>query len=94
MGKTFGEVLRGAWRSQDGDAGLARLRAALEVLTGELNRAVDGTPEAQHARGQLIELTEAIRSATERASDELRPELISMLRQANAELRRLSHLDS
>jgi hypothetical protein len=59
----------------------------------QLDRAVDGTPEAQQARAQLVHLTESIRAAAERAGDELRPELVSMLRQANAELRRRTRLD-
>ena len=59
----------------------------------ELNRAVEGTPQAEQAREQLVHLTESIRSAAERTSDELRPELLSMLRQANAEIRRLTRLD-
>jgi hypothetical protein len=94
LGKTFGDVLRGAWRGQDGEAGLGRLRDSLESLIGELNRAVEGTPDAQLARDQLVQLTESIRASAERASGELRPELVSMLRQANAELRRLAHLEA
>lgn len=91
--KTVGDVLRDAWQRQDNDAGLARLRESLQYLLQDVNRAVDGTPEAQHARDQLGRLTESIRAAAARASDDLRPELVSMLRQGNAELRRLTHLD-
>ena len=93
LGKTLGDVLRGAWRGQDNEAGLGRLRDSLESLIAELNRAVEGTPEAQQAREQLLQLTESIRASAERASGELRPELVSMLRQANAELRRFTRRD-
>jgi ElaB/YqjD/DUF883 family membrane-anchored ribosome-binding protein len=93
LGKTLGDVLRGAWQRQDADAGLNRLRDSLEAMIGDMNRAADGTPEAQEARDQFVHLTERIRAAAERAGDELRPELVSMLRQANAELRRLTRLD-
>jgi hypothetical protein len=93
LGKTLGDMLRGAWQGQDNDAGLGHLRDALDSMIGELNRAVDGTPEAQQARDQLVHLTESIRAAAARAGDEMRPELVSLLRQANAELRRLTHLD-
>jgi hypothetical protein len=88
LGKTLGDALRGAWQRQD-EAGLGALRDSLESMIQEVNRAVEGTPEAQDARAQLVQVTERIRAAAERASDELRPELVSMLRQANAELRRL-----
>ena len=93
IGKTLGDVLRGAWQRQDADAGLNRLRDSLQSMIEDMNRAVDGTPEAQEARDQFVHLTERMRAAAERAGDELRPELASLLRQANAELRRLTRLD-
>jgi len=93
IGKTLGDVLRGAWPRQDTDAGLNRLRDALQAMIQDMNRTVDGTPEAQEARDQFVHVTEKLRAAAERAGDELRPELVSMLRQANAELRRLTRLD-
>ncbi|MCA1646387.1 MAG: hypothetical protein LC797_13315 [Chloroflexi bacterium] len=93
LGKTLGDVVRDAWRRQDTDAGLGRLRDSLDAMVRDVNRAVEGTPDAQQARDQFVHLTDSLRAAAERASDELRPELLSMLRQANGELRRLSGLD-
>ena len=93
LGKTLGEALRSAWQGQVNDPGLRGLREGLQSMIEDLNRAVDGSPEAQQARDQLVRLTESIRAAAERAGDEVRPELLSMLRQANAELRRLARLD-
>lgn len=93
LGRTLGDVLRGVWRGQDDAAGLGRLREALDVLLLELNRSVEGTPEARQAREQVVRLAESIRSAAERAGEEVRPELLSMLRQANAELRRRAGLE-
>ncbi|MDQ6671489.1 MAG: hypothetical protein M3069_12190 [Chloroflexota bacterium] len=96
LGKTLGDVLRRAWQRPDGEDGLGRLRDSLRSLISELNRAAEGTPEAQQAqqaREQLVHLTESLRAAAERAGDEIRPELLKMLRQANAELRRLALLN-
>jgi hypothetical protein len=93
LGKTLGDVVRDAWQRQDGDAGVGRLRDSLQSTIEDLNRTVEGTPEARQARDQFVQVTESIRAAAERASDELRPELLSMLRQANAELRRRAGLD-
>ena len=93
LGKTLGDALRGAWQRQDTEAGLGPLRDSLQSMIQDVNRAIDGTPEAQQARDQLVRLTESIRAAAERAGDEVRPELLTMLRQANAELRRLTRLD-
>jgi ElaB/YqjD/DUF883 family membrane-anchored ribosome-binding protein len=94
LATTLGDVLRKAWQRQDDDgAGLGQLRDSLQSMIQELNNAIDGTPEAQQARVQLVHLTESIRTAAEQAGDELRPELVSLLRQANAELRRRTRLD-
>jgi hypothetical protein len=93
LGRTFGDVVRNAWQGQDNDAGLGQLRETLDAMIAELNKAVAGTPQAEQAREQLVHLSESIRAAAERTSEELRPELLSMLRQANAEIRRLTRLD-
>jgi hypothetical protein len=93
LGKTVGDVLRTAWQSPDADSGIGRLRELLTSAIQELNGAVDGTPEAQQARDQFLRVTESLRAAAERAGDEVRPELVRLLRQANAELRRRSGLD-
>jgi hypothetical protein len=92
LGKTVGDVLRSAWQRQDDD-GLGRLRDSLDYLVKDVNRTIDGTPEAQQARDQFARFASSMREAAERAGDELRPELLSMLRQANAEIRRFTHLD-
>src|SRR5438105_3986539 len=93
LGKTFGDVLRSAWEREGDDAGLAGLRDSLQSMLQEVNRTVDGTPEAQQARDQLAQLTDSIRAAAERANEKLPPELVSLLRQANTELRRVTRLD-
>jgi hypothetical protein len=93
LGKTLGDIVREAWQRQDSDATLGQMRDSLQSMIQELNRAVEGTPEAKQARDQIVNMTESIRAAAERTGDELRPELLSMLRQANAELRRRTRLD-
>ena len=93
LGKTLGDALRGAWQRQDTEDGLGLLRESLKSMIADLNRAIEGTPEGQQAREQLVRVTESIREAAARAGDEVRPELLSMLRQANSELRRRTRLD-
>src|SRR5713226_8159383 len=96
LGKTLGDAVWAAWGGQDGQARGRELQISLQAIVDEVNRAVDqgiATPEAQQAREQLGRLTESLRVATERTTEELRPELLAPLRQANAELRRLSGQD-
>jgi hypothetical protein len=94
LGRTFSEVLRRMWQSADTVSGMGRLQDMLADAIGDLNQAVDGTPEAVEARQQLMELRDNLRSAVERATADLRPELLRLLREANAELRRQAGLDS
>src|SRR5689334_3602006 len=94
LGRTVSEVLRRAFEDTDTASGLSGLRSAVSDALADLNRAVDGTPEASQARDQLVDIRDQLRAAAERASSELRPELLTMLRQANAELRRRSGLDA
>jgi hypothetical protein len=94
FGKTLGDAVRGAWQRQEGGDRLVRdLQDSLQSLVEEINRTVDqsvGTPEAQQARAQLSRLAESIRTAAERTSEEMRPELLGLLRQVNAELKRFT----
>jgi len=93
LGKTLADALREVWQRQDTEVGLGRLGESLGSMIQDVNRAIDGTPEAQQARDHLVRLTESIRAAAARAGDDVRPELLAMLREANAELRRLTRLD-
>ena len=96
LGSTLGGAVRAAWQRQDNPERVRELQESLESIVAEVNRAVNegiATPEAQQARAQLTRLTESIRVATERTTEELRPELVALLRQANAELRRLTGQD-
>jgi len=96
LGRTLEDLLfRKALQVQapDADSILTRLRAALTTATQELNDVVDGTPEAARARDEFRQVTDSLRTAVSRATDEVRPELLRMLRQANGELRRRSGLD-
>lgn len=88
LARNLGDVLQMALRGQNGDTTLARLQEMFFSATQQLNDAVDGTPEAQQARDQMASLANSLNSAIERAGDQVRPELLRMLRQANAELRK------
>jgi hypothetical protein len=93
LGGTLGDVLRAAWQRSDGDTVIDTFRESLSSIVEDVNRAADGSPETQQARGELTSLVESIRAAAAQAGDEMRPELLNLLRQANAELRRISHVD-
>jgi hypothetical protein len=94
LGRTFTEMVRRAWQSAESSSELGQLREMVALTIDELQHSIDDTPEAAQARAQLLEIRDALQSAASRAGTELRPELLNMLRQANAELRRRSGLDT
>jgi len=93
LARNLSDVFQSAWRSQNADSTLTRLQEMFFSATQQLNDAVDGTPEAQQARDQVSHLADSLNSAIEHAGDQVRPELLRMLRQANAELRRRANPD-
>jgi hypothetical protein len=93
LGRTLGVVFRAAIETPETEAALARLRELLHTATQEWNSSVEGTPEAQQARERLTSLADSLSAAAERAGEQVRPELLRLLRQANAELKRRSGLD-
>ena len=93
LGRTLGVVFRAAIETPETEAALARLRELLNTATQEWNSSVEGTPEAQQARERLTSLADSLSAAAERAGEQVRPELLRLLRQANAELKRRSGLD-
>ena len=93
LGKTFGDGLRTAWQRSESDPMVRDMRDSVEAAIGDLDKATSSNAETREAREQLTRLVESIRSAMSQASDEMRPELVTLLRQANRELRRLTALD-
>jgi predicted ribosome quality control (RQC) complex YloA/Tae2 family protein len=92
LGRTLGDAVRSAWQRQDNEV-LRDLQQGLEKIASDIDRGLDeklATPEAEQAREQLTRLTESIRAAAETTSEQLRPELLALLRQANNELKRIT----
>ncbi len=93
LGSTLGDLLRNAWQRSDGDALLGGLRESLNSIVERVDRAPDGgNPETERARDDLTRLADSIRDAATQAGEDLRPELVNLLREANAQLRRLGQL--
>jgi hypothetical protein len=93
MGSTLGDAMRSVWQRQDGGERLRELQDSLAAMLDQVNRTTEdhvGADELNVARAQLTRLVESIRTALDQTSEELRPELLALLRQANAELRRLT----
>jgi hypothetical protein len=93
LGRTLGDLVRGAWESADAQTLLGQFRLAVQGAVEDLNAAAGSTDETRQARDQLSHVAETIREAAARAGDDVRPQLLELLRRANSELRRASDLD-
>jgi hypothetical protein len=88
LGDNLALAFRAAW---DRD-----VQNSVQSLIDGVNRAIDdstSTPEAQQAREQLARVTDSVRQAAERTVEDVRPQLLNVLQQANSELRRFTGSD-
>ncbi len=93
LGKTLGEAVQALWQRQENRERARELEDSLKTMAQQVNRAIEESvtmPEAQQAREQFSRVTESVRVAVETTTQELRPEVLSVLRQMNADLRRLA----
>jgi ElaB/YqjD/DUF883 family membrane-anchored ribosome-binding protein len=96
LGDNLALAVRAAWERRENRARVREVQDSLQSMIDGVNHAIGdstNTPEAQQAREQLARVTESVREAAERTADEVRPQLLNVLRQANAELRRLARND-
>lgn len=92
LGETLVALTRAAWQEPENQASLRALQEAVRSASAEIDRAFADTPEAQRARERLRRLRDEVRASAERAAEELRPELLALVREANIRLRRLGGL--
>ena len=89
-------AVRAAWEGRENRNRVQDVQNSLQSMIDGVNQAIGdsaNTPEAQQAREQFQRVTESMRQAAERTAEEVRPQLLNALRQANSELRRLSGND-
>ncbi len=94
LGKSLEAAVQAVWQRRENRERARELRDSLQSMAQEVNCAIEesvATPEAQQAREQLSRVSESVRVAVERSTQELGPEVLSVLRQINADLRRIAN---
>jgi len=94
LGKSLGDAVRAVWQHQENRERVRGLQRSLQAMVDDVNRAIEEsvtTPEAQQAREQLSRVTESVRVAVETSTKDLGPDVLSVLRQMDADLRRMAH---
>ena len=94
LGKSLEDAVQAVWQRRENRERVRELRDSLQSMAQEVNCAIGesvATPEAQQARDQFRRVSESVRVAVERSTQELGPEVLSALRQINADLRRIAN---
>jgi len=92
LGESLAEAFRTAWEREENRQHLQDMRAGLEVMVDKVDQAIreaGASPEAQKVRREAEKATVSAQAAGEQAWQEVRPHLLSALRQVNAELQRM-----
>ena len=94
--EVLGASLAAAMRvSVDNEATRQRMRGmqdGIEAMVKDVDRAMTGlatSPEGQRAKAEAQKAAESLRNAGEQTVQEVRPQLLSALKQVNEELRRM-----
>ena len=94
--KTLGESLAAAFRSSARDPQtrqhLQNMQGGLEAMVQEVSQVIKeagSAPQVQEVKAGAKRAAESTRAASEQALQEARPQLVSALRQVNAELQKL-----
>jgi hypothetical protein len=92
LGTSLAAAFRALWESQETQQHMVSVREGLRSLADEVSEAVTKTaasPEAQRVQVGAKKAAASARAASEKAIEETRPQIISALRQMNAELQKL-----
>ncbi len=98
LGESLAAAFRAAWHNESNRQRLGEMKSGLESIVDEVGKAVKEVavlPETQQARDEAGKVLKSVQVAGEQTIQEVRPQLVSALRQINDELQKLvSSLES
>jgi chromosome segregation ATPase len=92
LGQSLAAAFRASLESEEGRRHLKNVESGLKAMIAEVQAAIDeaaASPPAQTVRIRAEKAATTARFASEEALQEARPQILSALRQVNAELQRL-----
>jgi arginyl-tRNA synthetase len=97
LGHSLAAALRAAWHDENTQRGLREMQTGLETMVNQVSQAVKEaaeSPDGQKVRTEAERAAQSLRSASEKTWQETKPQVVSALRQLNAELQKaISQLD-
>jgi hypothetical protein len=92
LGESLAAALRTSVNTEDNRRRMAEMQSGIESMVRDVDKAITGaaeSPEAQRARQEAQRTAESLRRAGEQSAQDIRPQLLSALKQVNDELQRL-----
>lgn len=92
LGQSIAQAVRAAWENESTQRQLHELRTGLESMVRDVEKAIQdsaNTPRGQQIRQEAERAAESLKSASQQTVQEVRPHLVSALKQVNDELQRL-----
>jgi hypothetical protein len=91
LGESLATAFRAAWTDEQNRKRVQDMRQGVEQMLNDVGKALDETaksPQMQQARTEAKRAAESMRVAGEQTYQELRPQIVSALRQLNTELQK------
>jgi vacuolar-type H+-ATPase subunit I/STV1 len=92
LGESLAAAFRTAWHDEENRRRVQEMQAGLEAMVKEVGQAIKESaakPQVQQVKGEAQKAAESLRAASEQTAQEVRPHLLSALRQLNDELQKL-----
>jgi hypothetical protein len=91
LGESLATAFRAAWTDEQNRKRVQDMRQGVEQMLNEVGKALDETaksPQVQQARTEAKKAAESMRVAGGQTYQDLRPQIVSALRQLNSELQK------
>ena len=92
LGESLATALRATWNDEQNRKRVQEMQKGVESMLNDVGKAIDETaksPHVQQAKTDAQKAAESLRTASEQTMQEVRPHLVSALRQLNEELQKL-----
>ncbi len=89
LGDSLATAFRAAWYDEQNRKRVQDMRQGIEQMLNEVGKALDETarsPQVQQAKSEAKKTADSVRGASEQTFQEVRPQIVSALRQLNNEL--------
>lgn len=92
LGESISQAFRTAWQDEENRRRMEQMRDGLQSMVNEIGKTIDETahsPQGQRVISEAERAAQNLREASEQTVQDVRPHLVSALRQVNAELQKL-----